>query len=92
MSKPERNIISMEDLLRKSKLEQHIFYIGLSNMRKNLYFLFSVVFGAAKIEADLKLRFDITEPINPNQQYITQEEFRNFTIEQVKQIIENFLK
>ncbi|MFX1256226.1 MAG: TetR/AcrR family transcriptional regulator [Promethearchaeota archaeon] len=64
----------------------------IPNINKILYFLFSVVFGAAKIEADLKLRFDITEPINIKQEYLTQEEFRNFTVEHIKQIIENFLK
>lgn len=64
----------------------------IPNIRKILYFLFSIVFGAAKIEADLKLRYDITEPINVKEELITQEEFRNFVINQVKQIIESFLE
>ncbi|MFX0028508.1 MAG: TetR/AcrR family transcriptional regulator [Candidatus Hermodarchaeota archaeon] len=64
----------------------------IPNIRKIIYFLFSIVFGAAKIEADLKLRYDITEPINLKEELITQEEFRNFVINQVKQIIESFLE
>jgi phenylalanyl-tRNA synthetase alpha chain len=41
--------ISMEDLLSKSKLDKHIFYIGLSNMRKNRWIAQSKATGENKI-------------------------------------------
>ena len=41
--------INMEELLIESKLEQHIFYVGLSNMRKNGWIAQSKATGENKI-------------------------------------------
>ncbi|MFX1238804.1 MAG: hypothetical protein ACFFAS_01080 [Promethearchaeota archaeon] len=66
--------------------------LRLSNVEKIIYFLFSVVFGAAEIEADIRLRYDIKEPLSPSISAITQEELREFALNKVKEIIENDIK
>ncbi len=67
--------ISLEELLKKSKLDQNIFYIGISNMKKSKWILQSSASGENKVflnqdefpETDLESflkRFEGTSQIN----------------------------
>ncbi len=81
----ETGIQQIKDTLKKNNL-------NLSNVEKTMYFLFSVVFGAAKIEADIRLRQDITEPLSPILSAISQKELREYTETKVREFIESDLK
>ncbi|MBN1802266.1 MAG: TetR/AcrR family transcriptional regulator [Candidatus Lokiarchaeota archaeon] len=81
----ETGIQQIKDVLKKNNL-------SLSNVEKTMYFLFSVVFGTAKIEADIRLRYDITEPLSPSLSAINQEELRKYTISKVREFIESDIK
>lgn len=76
----------INEVLEKNKLK-------MPKIEPLVYFIFSLIFGVAKIEADLKLRYDITEPLIPSEEKkITREELREFTAIKVKEIIENELR
>ncbi|MFX1338250.1 MAG: TetR/AcrR family transcriptional regulator [Promethearchaeota archaeon] len=52
------------------------------------YAIYSLIYGAAKIEADLKLRDKITEPMTGEFYSLSSEEFRRFILKEVRDRIE----
>jgi len=76
MREPDVKEISMDELLVKSKLDKQIFYVGLSNMRKNCWIAQSKATGENKIflvaeefpETDIE-KFMKTFKTNPTRNY-----------------------
>lgn len=55
------------------------------------YTLYSLIFGAAKIEADLKLKNGVTEPIVGDFHRISAKEFREYVLNEIRERIERNL-
>jgi len=52
------------------------------------YSIYSLIYGAAKVEADLKLRDKITEPMTGEFYSLSSEEFRKFILKELRDRIE----
>ena len=52
------------------------------------YSIYSLIYGAAKVEADLKLRDKITEPMTGEFYALSSEEFRKFILKELRDRIE----
>ncbi|MCK4282553.1 MAG: TetR/AcrR family transcriptional regulator [Candidatus Lokiarchaeota archaeon] len=55
---------------------------------ERLFYIYGVLLGAAKVEADLKLRENITEPIKLESYIISAKEYRKFALEQIRDLLE----
>jgi len=55
---------------------------------ERLFYIYGVILGAAKVEADLKLRENITEPIKLESYILSAKEYRKFALEQIRDLLE----
>jgi len=55
---------------------------------ERLFYIYGVLLGAAKVEADLKLRENITEPIKLESYIISAKEYRKFALEQIRDLLD----
>lgn len=65
--------------------------IKTNNANEYFYYFYGLLFGAAKVEADLKLRVKITEPIVIEQQRLSAKRFREFVLEELRSQIQRFV-
>ncbi len=55
------------------------------------YYIFGVVLGAAKVEADLKLNVKITEPITVGPKILSAKNFRKFVLKEIRERVEKII-
>ena len=55
---------------------------------ERLYYIYGVLLGAAKVEADLKLRESVTEPIKLESYLLSAKEYRKFALEQIRDLLQ----
>ncbi len=56
---------------------------------KNFYYILGIVIGAAKMEADIKDHFVISEPLNVKSQIISALEYRKFVVNNLRDFFES---
>lgn len=59
---------------------------------ERLFYIYGVILGVAKVEADLKLRENITEPIKLESYILSAKEYRKFALVQIRDLLDKNLR
>ena len=62
-----------------------------SDAIRHLYYLYGIILGTAKVEADLKLHTKITEPIKIKEEKLFAHEYRKFILKELRDLIKKFI-